>query len=297
MQEYPIPSDNIYFKAAPNVIGRTIIQSLLTDETLIPTEYLYRSEDPNFGKATDVRFVHIYGINPTNIATYLEAMDKNHYNRKFILGEIKTAIARDSNNDILYEVVYADIIDDLINSEGVSVSQKIIWPTKIPLDQGPYFVTNQNLFTSSTFTYDSYTPGSVRDLYPASTTNMRTELLDKIKYNPSQDLLPKWMTSQQVNGDTLGFVKAWVICYTLPGYSNIIKDNINNNWTYTLNQIDFSVDRFIVDKSNTYDYDTNLVIPAWTSLPSATPTPNPTNTYDMPVLFPRKTILPKPVDY
>ena len=30
--------------------------------------------------------------------------------RKLVLGELKTAIARDDNNNILYEVVYSEIL-------------------------------------------------------------------------------------------------------------------------------------------------------------------------------------------
>ena len=52
-------------------------------------------------------------------------------------------------------------------------------------------------------------------------------------------LLPLWMTSQQANGGTLGYTQAWVICYTKPGFSVTIKNNIQNNWQYTLNQINF----------------------------------------------------------
>lgn len=297
LQEYQTPTDNIYFKATPNISGRTIINSLLTDDTLIPTEYLYRPDDYNFGKATEIRFVHIYGVEPTNLQTYINAINENHYNRKFILGELKTAIARDENNNILYEVVYADIIDDLINSAGKTLPQSFFWPKPIPLDQGPYFTSNDEIFTTSDLVYTSYTFGSVKELYPASTINMQNELLTYVKQNTNQNLLPKWMTSQQADGNTLGFVRAWVICYTKPGYSQTIVDNINNDWNYTLNMIDFSVDRFIVDKSNTFDYNINLTVPAWTQLPSNTPTPVPINQYDMPVLFPRKTILPKSVDY
>jgi hypothetical protein len=296
-QKYKVPTENLYFKATPNVKGRTIIQSLLTDDTLIPTEYLYRAEDPYFGKATDVRYVHIYGMEPYNLSTYIEAVGTSHYNRKVVLGEIKTAVARDSNGNILYEVVYADIVDDLINANGVSIPQEIIWPRRIPLDLGPYFVTNNQLFVSSGTIYDSFTGGFVRNLNPASTTNMRTELTDRLVQNQSQDILPLWMTSQQINGNTLGYVQAWVIAYTLPGYAETIKDNINNNWEYTLNLIDFSIDRFNVDRSGTFDYNTNLYSGAWTNLPSATPTPDPMDQYDIPVLFPRKTILPKTVDY
>ena len=296
-QDFENPLDNIYLKACPNLDGRRIIQSLLTDDTLIPPEYLYRAEDPYFGKALDVKYMHIYGVEPTKIDNYIDVISRNHYNRKLVLGEIKTAIARDDNNNILYEVVYAEIIDDLVNNNGVSIPREIIWPQKISLDEGPYFVTNEDYFTSSVNVYTSYTPGAVRTLYPASLTNMRNEVLERLAHNSSQTLLPKWMTSQQLNGNTLGFIQAWVICYTLPNYSETIKNNINNNWQYELNQIDFSVDRFIVDKSATYNYNTQLLLPSWEELPGANPTPNPMDTYDLPILFPRKTILPKNIDY
>jgi hypothetical protein len=100
------------------------------------------------------------------------------------------------------------------------------------------------------------------------------------------------MTSQQENGSTLGYTQAWVICYTLPGLATAIKDNINARWPYTLNQINFKIDRFSVDKSATYDFDNNLNPPAWTGLPSAQPVPDPLNSKDFYVLFPRQTILP-----
>lgn len=296
-QKYSVPVENVYFKAAPNVTGRNIIQSLLTDEELIPTNYLYRVDDPYFGKAEDVRFTHIYGMEPANLPTYIDTIGRNHYNRKLILGEIKTAVARDENFNVIYEVVYADIVDDMINSSGTSIPLEIIWPRKISMDAGPYQVTNTEIFTSSETIYDSYTAGFVRNLYPASTTNMRQEVIDRLSHNTSQEFLPKWMTSQQSDGNTLGFVQAWVIAYTLPGKSATIKSNIETLWPHTLNMIDFSIDRLLVDRSGTFNYNTNLYSGAWTELPGATPTPSTMNQYDMPVLFPRKTILPRNIEY
>lgn len=296
-QKYNTPLENIYFKASPNVAGRRVIQSLLTDDTLIPPEYLYRPDDNNFGKADSVKYVHIYGIESTNIQTYLDAINYNHYYRKIILGEIKTAIARDNNGNILYEVVYSEIVDPLIKPDGVTLPQSIIWPRKISLDEGPWYTSVNNINISSSNVYTSYDFGSTRTLYPASIINMRNELLARMNHSDSQDLLPKWMTSQQTDGSTLGFVNAWVICYTLPGYSTTIKNNINNNWSDKLNMVDFSIDRFLVDKSATFNYNTNLLLPTWTELPSNTPTPNPSDTYDVAVLFQQKTILPKNVDY
>lgn len=296
-QKYNNPVETLYFKATPNIAGRQIINSLLTDDTLIPPEYLYRPDDSNFGKADSVKYVHIYGIESANIQTYLNAITRNHYYRKIILGEIKTAIARDSNGDVLYEVVYSEIIDPLIRPDGVTLPQTIIWPTKIPLDEGPWYTAVNSINSSSGNVYTSYDFGTTKTLYPASVTNMRNELISQMNHNSSQDLLPKWMTSQQSNGSTLGFVNAWVICYTLPGFSTTIKNNINDNWAYKLNMVDFSIDRFLVDKSATYNYNTNLSTPSWTELPSNTPTPDPVDTYDIPILFQQKTILPKNTDY
>ena len=106
------------------------------------------------------------------------------------------------------------------------------------------------------------------------------------------------MTSQQANGSTLGYTPAWVIAYCKPGTSAQIKTNIETLWVdplgkpYILNEINFELDRITVDKSITYDYDNNVTPSAWTGLPSATPTPNPKDSKDFHVLFPRKTILP-----
>ena len=83
----------------------------------------------------------------------------------------------------------------------------------------------------------------------------------------------------------------------------LIQYQIVNNWktpyntNKTLNQINFKIDRFTVDKSMTYDYDNSLVPPAWTALPSATPTPDPIDSKDFYVLFPRQTILPDQTEY
>ena len=293
-QKFNVPVEDLYFKATPDLTGRQIIQSLLTNEELMPTNYLYRPEDPYFGKAKDVRFTFFYGLEPARLSAYINLMGENFYYRKLVLGELKTAIARDDNNNILYEVVYSEIIDDLINSQGNTLPQQIVWPQTINLNLNDDYTTNPELFTSLTNTYTSDSPGSTNVLYPASTINMSTRLAQNLPFTSDQSILPKWMTSQQENGNTLGFIRAWVLCYTLPGRSEYIKNIINTGWQYKLNQIDFSLDRFIVDKSATANYDTSLSIPTWTQLPSDN-TLYPENTYDLPVLFPRKTILPKDV--
>jgi hypothetical protein len=326
-QEYGQPTDILYIQAAPSINDRNILQTLLDSEALIPTSLLYRPDDTNFGKATSVIYEHAYGIFASNIQEYIAAVTQNHYWRNITLGELKTAVARDNDNNIIYEVVYSEVIDNLVNPQGVSVPSSIYWPIPIDLGLGPWYTSVTDIFTSyvellNQQYYTSLTPGYARTLYPNSLFNMRNRVADVLGQVLNSTLLPVWMTSQQLNGSTLGYTQAWVICYTQPrilvngqpltyaefkatgltrsdykSYAETIKTNIETNWPYTLNQINFNIDRFTVNKSTTYNWENNLDPPAWSGLPSATPVPNPINSQDFFVLFPRATILPDETQY
>jgi len=336
LQEYTQPTDTLYIKAAPSINDRNIINTLLTSETLIPEAIVYRPNDIYFGKATSIIYEHAYGIYASEIDEYLAAVTQNHYWRNVTLGEIKTAVAKNSAGEIIYEVVYSEVIDNLVNPSGVSIQQEILWPRPIDLGLGPWYTSITDIFTSYETVlgqdyYTSLTPGYAQTLYPNSLSNMRNRISQVVGQEYDSRLLPLWMTSQQANGGTLGYTQAWVICYTKPGIivdgqlltyaefkatglkktrteggvivtdyfssAETIKNNINNSWPYTLNQINFKIDRFSVDKSETYNYDKKLNPPAWTGLPSATPIPDPLNSKDFYVLFPRQTILPDESQY
>ena len=310
-QEFSTPTDTLYITAAPPISQRYLIEGLLNNTTIIPPAAIYRPNDPNFGVATNVTYMHAYGIYASDFDQYVAAVIKNHYWRYLTLGEIKTAVAKNSNGEVIYEVVYSEVIDNLINPQGVSVSEEITWPRPINLFLGPWYTSVTDTYTSYIFPdsidqpsyYASLTSGTAVDLYPNSLPNMRNRVGQELGQVYNSNVLPLWMTSQQANGGTLGFTPAWVICYTKPGLSGQIAQNIQTLWAnevnqpYALNQINFQIDRFTVDKTLTYDYDNMLNPPAWTSLPSGTPVPDPTNSKDFYVLFPRKTILPDRTQY
>lgn len=307
-QEYDKPTDILYVKCTPDIDDRNLLQSLLNSEELIPSDYLYRPSDVYFGKAQNVTYVHAYGIYASQIEEYVAAVTTNHYWRRITLGELKTAIARDENGDIIYEVVYSQVIDNLVNPEGISVSPRIYWPRPINLNLGSWYTNRTDIYSSfvninNQAYYTSLSPGYARTLYPNSLENMRNKVADSLGQVLNSSLMPLWMTSQQLDGSTLGYTPAWVICYTKPGYSEIIKNNIENKWidplgnSYRLNNINFKIDRFSVDKSITYNYNNTFSPPSWIGLPSATPTPDPLDSQDFYVLFPRKTILPDKTQY
>ena len=324
LQEYNKPTDILYIKAAPSIEDRLILDTLLNQDPadavqLIPTEDLYRPDDLYFGKASSVVYENAYGIYASSINQYLAAVTRNHYWRNITLGEIKTAVAKNDAGEEIYEVVYSEVIDNLINPYGVSINSSIFWERPIDLGLGPWYSSITDIYTSYVFEvdgtptyYTSLSPGYARTLYPNSLPNMRNRVANVLGQEYDSRLLPQWMTSQQADGNTLGYTQAWVICYTKPGFANQIKNNINTLWgkadgtKYTLNMINFNIDRFTVDKSATYNYDNNIRSPewtsttpayAWTGLPSATPVPNPLDSKDFYVLFPRETILPDENQY
>jgi hypothetical protein len=231
-REFNEPYETLYIKAMPPLSDRAKIDLLLdatTPGALIPYASLYRPDDPNFGIASSVIYDHAYGLSASAMQTYVEAMDINHYWRDITLGPIRTAQALDSAGNVLYEVVYSEIIDDLVNDLGVSVGKSVQLPYTIDVNGEPVTV-----------------------VYPNSLDNMRDQIIDTVgQVSPA---LPLWMTSKQPNNQVLGFTPAWVIAYVNPGESGRIAYRIQQDLPFALNTIDFKVDRYELDRSQTYNW-------------------------------------------
>ena len=102
--------------------------------------------------------------------------------------------------------------------------------------------------------------------YPNSLVDMRNQMIDQVGQISTK--LPLWMTSKQANGRVLGFTPAWVICYTKPGRSNQIAYYINRYYGEQLNKVDFGVDRYIIDRTLSRNWDTDTQ--RWTPAASLT---------------------------
>jgi hypothetical protein len=91
-------------------------------------------------------------------------------------------------------------------------------------------------------------------VYPNSLVNMRDQVIDVV--GQISTVLPIWMTSKQTNGRVLGFTPSWVIAYTQPGRSREIAYYIQTQFGQQLNNIDFDVDRYILDRTLSRNWDT-----------------------------------------
>ena len=231
---YNYPYQNLYVVAMPPVNDRLLLNQLLDDQEIFVPEYIYRPGDANFGVSTAVKYEHAVGLAPETIDTYVASLYLNHYWKNLILGSIETAQALDANGNVVYEVVYSKIVDNLVNSAGESVA-KII--------NLPYAITDPA---------DGST--EITQVYPNSLVNMRDQVIDVVGQISTK--LPLWMTSKQTNGRVLGFTPAWVICYANPGRSKQIAYYISEYFAQQLNSVDFKVDRYVLDRTLSRNWDT-----------------------------------------
>jgi hypothetical protein len=90
-------------------------------------------------------------------------------------------------------------------------------------------------------------------VYPNALVDMRDQVIDSV--GQISNMLPLWMLSKQANGKVLGFVPAWVICYTEPGRSGQIAYNIQQQFGIQLNKVDFKADRYELDRLLSINWD------------------------------------------
>jgi hypothetical protein len=229
LRTYDKPYNNLYIQCMPPVNDRQLIQNLLQNSSIFTPSLLYRSDDPNFGLSKNAVYYHAYGLDPEYIDTYVESLQLNHYWKNLVLGQIKTAQAIDPvTGNVIYEVVYAEVIDNLVNNDGESVGKEVVLA---------YPVTDEinNV------------------VYPNALVNMRDQVIDVV--GQTSDILPLWMQCTQADGNVLGFTPAWVIAYTIPGESGQIQYNIQSQYGTQLNQVDFEADRYELDNLATINWD------------------------------------------
>lgn len=222
------PYENIYIKALPKASQRNAFSALLTDEDIFPADSLYRADDANFGRSTDIKFLFLPGLAAGALSEYALAILKNHYSKRLTFGKIKTARAVNEDLTTKYEVVYVEIIDSQQGSE-------------IELIPGVSHYYNEDSTNTK--------------IYPNSFSNMEYRLGSGVGY-ANRGALPTWMTSRQQDGRVLGLTRAVVLAYTKPGTGAKIAYRAAASG-FDFNTIDFVSDRYQVGKGITEKYNTD----------------------------------------
>ena len=244
IRRYNEPFDNLYIQAMPPQDDRVLLNSLLQNSEIFPTDLIYRPSDPYFGVAKNVTYYHAYGLTAATLLDYVNSLNLNHYWKNLVLGEIEVAQARNSAGEVIYEAVYSRIIDNLVNDARQSVSKEVTLP----------YLINAGDSTE------------IERVYPNSLINMRDQVIDTV--GQVSNVLPAWMTSKQSDGRVLGFQPAWVIAYAKPGQGKRIAYYIAEKFGVKLNLVDYEVDRYELDRFLSHNWDP--VTDSWTPPPAET---------------------------
>jgi len=216
---------SVYCKPYLTLSQRSEFYNFIDDRKIFIPELIYRPFDPHFGVQREMRLYIHYGIEKVSLSQFAVAFNQNFYKRRFLLGQVKSAVAK-VNNTIIYEIIYVDVLDYNLNQDQVSV------PKNVLISSGMH--------------------------YPSSITNMRIQLESNANF--TGELNPKFMNTFQPGAvNELGFIGHIPLCYTLPGKSSVILGKISQN-DIQFNSIDFHIDRMFITDGQSLGKDQYLIV-------------------------------------
>lgn len=231
---------NVYVKAFQSKEKRLEWFNFITDATVFTPSSIYRYGDVNFGIQTEIKMLMFAGIESVEAIKYVQAMSRNHYRKQFLFGGLNVAVAKDPlTQEIIYETIYVDIIDDL-EKNGQSISQTV---------QLKDSIKSKVLISYDSIKIDSNIPlvsdSDHQRVFPNSVKNMRSQIRNI--GDRDREFLPLWMRSiQETSKYETGYVKALVLCYTKPGKSEEVLSRIKAK-QFDFKSINFTADRYLID--------------------------------------------------
>jgi hypothetical protein len=252
---------------ATSFIDQNIFYNIAQNPNINNSDYIYRGEDRNFGMKLKPEMLMLSGLEAQTLTAFQQQMEQNHAPKTLYFGDIKTAVAKEGTTTV-YEVVYIDIKDNLVNKDGVAVSSAIqlhnavtkpvLGPTASSMNATADYVdyevtTDGGLAFSTSGSKVRYANqlsadlGFIETVYPNAVNNMRSRM--KSLGHKEWDYLPLWMKTTQA-GDLapLGYVTAVPVCYCKPGTSALVKKRIEDK-QLNFKNIAFTIDRYVVSKS------------------------------------------------
>lgn len=199
----------IFVKPFMHPSKRESYRNFTTDEVIFDPKIIYRPFDAEFGVQPEIKMAIETGIEKVDIDKYVDAMSTYFYRKRFYFGDIKSVTAQDSNGNDVYELIYADIVDNQMLG------------TYSP----PYSVSVENM--QEQLEGITVSPG--------------------VPISVDEYLRPRFMsTIQKDTGAPLGFIKCVPICYVLPGNSDKVLSRIKSSG-FDFKNLDFDTDRIIVE--------------------------------------------------
>jgi len=198
----------MYVKPFMPVYNRTAYNAFISDPTIFDPTLLYRSNDPEFGTQPDIKMLIETGIEIESLDTYASALTSVFHRKRFYFGDIGSIAATDSNNNVVYELIYVSMIDDQM--------------------------------------IGNYSPSYAVSLENMKIQLESIQISPGMTISIDDDYQPRYMTTLQSNGVPLGFIKIVPICYVIPGNSAKVLSRIASSG-FDFKQLDFDTDRVIIE--------------------------------------------------
>ena len=126
---------------------RNLYRNFISDPTIFTPESIFRPNDETFGIQPDMKMLAYAGIETKHIREFVAASAKNHRRKQYKLGEVQKALAKkEGSNDIVYEVIYVEVIDPQEPTDGTRTAKSFSISTKnkVTVDSIQYAVTDDN---------------------------------------------------------------------------------------------------------------------------------------------------------
>ena len=261
---------------------RTVWKNFINNTNIFTPSSIYRANDPSFGVQTNLSMLVYAGIETKEAAAYVGAIGLNHKRKRFQFGSVKKAIAvNPDTGENVYEVIYIQMIDPLesngkhlpLQVKSLHVQNKTItsdnsttiWKNTtydLTLD-APVDVRAEPIITIDSTGYEVSNP-KVDTYFPNSISNWRSRIAGTKDINGNKILsernyLPLWMRSIPAGEkEQLDYTLAVPLCFCRPGTADTILLNIKFSG-FDFKNIDYTVDRYIIDSVTGQDSDKYLV--------------------------------------
>lgn len=266
---------NIHVKPFLKLEKRLELADFFTNPDIFERGLLFRPSDPQFGVQNELKMLIYAGIETVNAAQYVSALGRSS-KKRFRFGTVKKAVAKiPGTNDILYEAVYIEILDNMENNNGsipktittryldypVTVNQgrRDSWDsdtTDNNFDRSAEDILSriklQDKVMSADYGGQLISDANKSTVFGNSTTNIRNNIA--AIGETERNFLPLWMrTPQTFSGIEQGFTKGVVLCYCRPQKDGDLYNPadriINNikNLGIDFKNVDFTVDRVTID--------------------------------------------------
>lgn len=213
---------HIYAKISPDKFTKKKFDRFVADTKIFPPETLYRMSDKNF-KTADRNVLILSGVHAPDLTDLQNALGTNFYNLNLKIADIKSGKAKDPNGNIIYEIVYAELIDSMEGSPNSSTTK------------------------------------NYKTIYHNTIKNIRSKLTENLTVD-SFEYLPHWMKSTQDNEIITGYKLVLPLRYVKAGESDQIIFKLKNEQNFDFKSIFFQIDRLYITKHKGTTIDENRVL-------------------------------------